>query len=104
MIEQLRGRFDAYLKAEPENLLREQARLLAARQFLSLYQTVYVNERAVAELVAPRQRVNTSKRYADAVIAAMALAGDDIVVTRNVEDFRDLLSAARIQNWVDQVY
>ena len=29
VIEQLRGRFDAYLKAEPENLLREQARLLA---------------------------------------------------------------------------
>lgn len=42
VIEQLRGRFDAYLKAEPENLLREQSRLLAAQQFLSLYQTVYV--------------------------------------------------------------
>ncbi len=28
VIEQLRGRFDAYLKAEPENLLREQERLL----------------------------------------------------------------------------
>jgi hypothetical protein len=34
MIEQLCGRFDAYLKAEPENLLREQDRLLAAQQFL----------------------------------------------------------------------
>src|SRR5262245_32077398 len=41
VIEQLRGRFDAYLKAEPENLLREQARLLAAQQFLSLYQRDY---------------------------------------------------------------
>jgi hypothetical protein len=27
----LRGRFDAYLKAEPENLMREQERLLAAQ-------------------------------------------------------------------------
>jgi predicted nucleic acid-binding protein len=104
VIEQLRGRFDAYLKAEPENLLREQTRLLAAQQFLSLYQTVYVDEQAVAELAALRQRVNTRKRYADIMIAAMALASGDIVVTRNVDDFRDLLPAAKIQNWVDQVY
>jgi predicted nucleic acid-binding protein len=38
------------------------------------------------------------------VIAAMALAGDYIVVTRNVNDFKDLLPAARIQNWIDQIY
>jgi predicted nucleic acid-binding protein len=104
VIEQLRGRFDAYLKAEPENLLKEQERLLAAQQFLSIYQTIYVNEQGITELTALRSRVNTRKRYADVVIAAMALAGDDIVVTRNVDDFRDLLPADRIQNWIDQVY
>ena len=104
VIEQLRGRFDAYLKAEPENLLREQARLLAAQQFLSLYQIVYVNEQAVTVLTGLRQRVSTRKRYADVIIAAMALAGDDIVVTRNLDDFRDLLPAAKIQNWIDQAY
>jgi len=104
VIEQLRGRFDAYLKAEPENLLREQERLLAAQQFLSIYQTIYVNEQAVAELVALRSRVSTRKRYADVMIAAMALAGGDIVVTRNVDDFHDLLPADRIQNWIDQAY
>lgn len=104
VIEQLRGRFDAFLKAEPESLLREQERLLAAQQFLSLYQTIYVTEQAVVELAALRQRVSTRKRYADVVMAAMALAGDDIVVTRNVDDFRDLLPAANIQNWIDQVY
>src|SRR5262249_3073698 len=93
VIEQLRGRFDAYLNAEPENLLKEQERLLAAQQFLSIYQTVYVNGQAIAELTALRSRVSTRKRYADVVIAAMALAGDDIVVTRNVDDFRDLLPA-----------
>jgi hypothetical protein len=32
------------------------------------------------------------------------LAGGDIVVTRNVDDFRDLLPADRIQNWIDQAY
>jgi predicted nucleic acid-binding protein len=104
VIEQLRGRFDAYLKAEPENLLKEQERLLAAQQFLSIYQTIYVNEQGITELTALRSRVNTRKRYADVVIAAMALAGDDIVVTRNVDDFRDLLPADRIQNWIDQAY
>jgi predicted nucleic acid-binding protein len=104
VIEQLRGRFDAYLKAEPENLLREQERLLAAQQFLSIYQTIYVTELAVAELVALRNRVSTRKRYADVVIAAIALGSGDIVVTRNVDDFRDLLPTDRIQNWIDQVY
>jgi predicted nucleic acid-binding protein len=104
VIEQLRGRFDAYLKAEPENMLREQTRLLAAQQFLSLYQTVYVDEPSIAALLALRQRVSTRKRYADVVIAAIAIAQDAIVVTRNIEDFRDLLPAAKIQNWVDQVY
>jgi predicted nucleic acid-binding protein len=104
VIEQLRGRFDAYLKAEPENLLREQERLLAAQQFLSIYQTIYVIEQTIAELTALRSRVNTRKRYTDVVIAAMVLAGDDIVVTRNVDDFRDMLPADRIQNWIDQVY
>ena len=104
VIEQLRGRFDAYLKAEPENLLREQERLLTAQQFLSIYQTIYVNEQAVAVLTALRNSVSTRKRYADVVIAAIALAGGDIVVTRNVDDFRDLLPTDQIQNWIDQVY
>lgn len=63
-----------------------------------------MTEQAVAELVALRNRVSTRKRYADVVIAAIALAGGDIVVTRNVDDFRDLLPADRIQNWIDQVY
>ena len=63
-----------------------------------------MTEQAVAELVALRNRVSTRKRYADVVIAAIALAGGYIVVTRNVDDFRDLLPADRIQNWIDQVY
>jgi predicted nucleic acid-binding protein len=50
------------------------------------------------------QQVSTRKRYADVVIAAIAMAQGAIVVTRSVEDFRDLLPAAKIHNWVDQVY
>ncbi|MGH9832154.1 MAG: type II toxin-antitoxin system VapC family toxin [Blastocatellia bacterium] len=104
VIEHLRGRFDALLKSEPENMLREQERLRSAQELLSAYQIIYLEDKAIAELVALRQRVKTRKRYTDVVIAAMALAGDHIVVTRNVNDFSDLLPAARIRNWIDHVY
>ena len=104
VIEPLRGRFDAFLKAEPESLLREQQRLLAAQQFLSIYETIYVTDQAIIELVRLRQRMSTRKRYADVVIAAMARASNDIVVTRNVDYFSDLLSTSKIQNWIDRVY
>ena len=82
----------------------EQRRLLAAQEFLSLHKTIYVTEQAITELVKLRQRMSTRKRYADAVIAAMARASNDIVVTRNVDDFSDLLPDSRIQNWIDRVY
>ena len=104
LVEHLRGRFDALLKAEPKNILREQERLREAQNLLSDFEVVYLNEKAVAELTVLRRRVSTRKRYTDVVIAAMALVDDHIIVTRNVNDFRDLLPAARIQNWVDQVY
>ena len=101
VIEQLRGRFDAYLKAAPENLLREQTRLLETQAFLTNYQTVYATEASVAALQALRQKVSTHKRYVDVMIASLALAENATVVTRNVEDFRDLLPADKIQNWID---
>ena len=104
VLEQLRGRMDAVLKAEPENLLREQQRFVAAQSLLAGYQTVYLTDKAIAELVALRQRVKTHKRYADAVIAAIALAENCTVITRNAEDFKLYLPAARIENWIDQIY
>lgn len=93
-----------YSKLSRKIMLREQARLRSAQASLNLYQTIYLDDNAIAELVTLRQRMKTRKRYAGVVIAAMALAGNHIVVTRNVADFRDLLPAARIQNWIDQVY
>jgi predicted nucleic acid-binding protein len=35
------------------------------------------------------------------MIAAMALAGGHIVVTRNKQHFADLLPANQIANWID---
>ena len=103
VIEQLRGRFDACLKAAPENLLREQTRLLETQAFLSNYQIVYATETSVTALKALRQKASTHKRYVDVLIASLALAENAVVVTRNVADFRDLLPADKIQNWIDEV-
>ena len=104
VIEQIRGRYDAVLKAEPHNLLKEQERLLAAETLLSEFQVFYLTEETIKELQALMQKIKTKKRYADVVIAAMARATGLIVVTRNVEDFKDLLPAMKIQNWIDQNY
>jgi predicted nucleic acid-binding protein len=104
VIEQMRGRYDAILKAEPRNLLKEQERLLAAETLLSEFEIFYLSEEAIKELQDLTQRVKTKKRYADVIIAAMARTARLTVVTRNVEDFKDLLPAARIQNWIDLNY
>ncbi len=100
----MRGRYDAITKAEPQRLLQEQERLVEAEILLKTFEIAYLNESAIIELTNLLQRIQTRKRYADAIIAAMAIANHDIVVTRNVEDFKDLLPAAQIQNWIDDKY
>lgn len=104
VVEQMRGRYEALLKAESFNLLREQQRLRATEMLLQEFAVCYVNELAVNELQVLQQRVKTKKRYADIVIAAMARATGFTVVTRNLQDSKDLLPALKIQNWVDQAY
>ena len=102
--EQLRGRYDAITKAEPQRLLQEQERLVEAESLLAGFEIAYLTKDAIDALTVLLLRRQTRKRYADAIIAAIAIAGDDIVVTRNIEDFKDLLPAAQLQNWIDQVY
>lgn len=46
-------------------------------------------------------QVKTRKRYADVLIAAQTIAGHHLLVTRNTEDFRDLLLPGQLQNWID---
>ena len=46
-------------------------------------------------------KIKTRKRYADVMIAAMALAGNHIVVTRNQTHFADLLPLRQLANWID---
>lgn len=102
--EQMRGRYDAITKAEPQRLLQEQERLVEAEILLRTFEIAYLTEEAILSLTNLLQRLRTRKRYADAIIAAIAIANHDVVVTRNVEDFKDLLPAAQLQNWIDHVY
>lgn len=102
--EQLRGRYDALTKAAAQRLLQEQERLIEAETLLAGFEIAYLTEDAIAALTVLLLQKQTRKRYADAIIAAIAIANDDIVVTRNVKDFQVLLPTAQIQNWIDQVY
>ena len=61
-----------------------------------------VFDEACAEAMLQLQRtVRAHKRYADLMIAAMARAGDHVVVTRNQAHFADLLPPDRLANWID---
>jgi predicted nucleic acid-binding protein len=102
--EQMRGRYDAILKAQAQKMLLEQQRLLTTQGLLSEFEIAYLSENSVQEFILLQRKKQLRKRYADAIIAAIAIANHDIVVTRNVEDFKDLLPASQIQNWVDQLY
>lgn len=104
LAEQMRGRYDALLKAEPHRLLQEQERLRETLNMLADFEILYLDEKAMKAFADLRKKVSTKKRYADVIIAAMASVDDHIVVTRNVDDFKDLLPATRIQNWVDRLY
>lgn len=102
--EQMRGRYDAITKAEPHQLLREQERLIEAEILLKTFEIAYLTEESVNALRSLLQKISSRKRYADPIIAAMAIANRDIVITRNVEDFKDLLPTSQIQNWIDDKY
>lgn len=102
--EQMRGRFDAVLKAEAKNMLQEQQRLIVTQGLVSKFEIAYMSEESVQSFIKLQTQKKLKKRYADAIIAAIAIANHDIVITRNVEDFKDLLPASQIQNWIDQSY
>lgn len=99
--EQLRGRIESLLKAEPQALLVAQQYLKATQNLLSDFGILDLDEAAVAAAERLKRQIKTRKRYADIVIAAQAIAGRHIVVTRNVADFQDILPSAQLQNWVD---
>jgi predicted nucleic acid-binding protein len=47
-------------------------------------------------------RIQFKKRYADVMLAAMALAGNHVEVTRNTKHFKDMLLPSQLANWIDE--
>ena len=99
--EQLRGRIEELLKAEPRNLLLAQEHLQTTQARLQRFEIVPLDDAAIALAEQLKQRIKKHKRHADLIIAAQTLAGRHILVTRNTADFRELLPASQLQNWID---
>ena len=99
--EQLRGRIEELLKAEPQKLLLAQEHLQVTQERLKRFEIVPLDAAAITIAEQLKQRIKAHKRHADLIIAAQALAGRHILVTRNTADFRDLLPASQLQNWID---
>ncbi len=100
--EQFRGRAEAILKAEPVRLARAQELFRQTHELVNKFQILYFDEAALtltAQLIA---RSKTRRRYPDVLMAAQAIAGRHILVTRNTRDFHDLLPAPQLQNWIDE--
>lgn len=99
--EVLRGRGDFALKATAAQLPQAHQLLLQTQQLLRGFQVVVFDQPCATELAQLQQQHRSHKRYADLQIAALALAGGHIVITRNVRHFADLLPAGRFANWID---
>jgi predicted nucleic acid-binding protein len=99
--EVLRGRCDFALKASPAEAPLAHQRLLETQQMLMQFRVAPFDESCATVLKRLRQKHKRRKRYADLMIAAMAEAGGHIVVTRNQDDFVDLLPQAQLVNWID---
>ena len=99
--ESLRGRCDFALKATPEQIVTAHKLLLETLQMLQSFTIVPFDEQSATFFVQLQKQHKSRKRYADVMLAAMALAGRHVVVTRNTKDFADLLPKNQLQNWID---
>ena len=101
-IEVLRGRFESVLKAENgDQLLWAEERLGAAERALAKFVIVPFNAIAAAEFDRLRQDKKLKKiGRADLLIATIALAHRATLVTRNLQDFRQV-PGLRLENWAD---
>lgn len=99
--EALRGRCEFALKATSSQLPLAHQLLLETQQLLRKFEVVVFDQPSALALAKLQKQHRSHKRYTDLMIAAMALALNHIVVTRNTRHFADLLPANRLANWID---
>jgi len=73
-------------------------RLLDTQQMLAQFHVVVFDVACATVMERLRQQHHRRKRYADLLIAAMVVAGQHILVTRNHADFVDVLPSAQLVN------
>jgi len=101
--EALRGRSEFVLKATPDQLPLASKQLIETIELVYNFQIISFDETALKILTQLVKTVKKKKkRHADLVIAAMALAGNYILVTRNQRDFADILPKRQLMNWIDE--
>ena len=99
--EVLRGRCDFALKATPDQAPLAHQRLIETQQLLQQFNLIIFDQACAREMTRLQRTHKSRKRYADMMIAAMALAGRHTLITRNLAHFADLLPASRLANWID---
>lgn len=101
--EVLRGRCEYALKAPPSEAPLAHQLLLETQQMLWGFNILVFDKPSAEAMFSLQKRAKAHKRYADMMIAAMALAGNHVVVTRNMRHFTDLLPPSQINNWIDEL-
>jgi tRNA(fMet)-specific endonuclease VapC len=99
--EVLRGRCEFALKSTPGQMPVAHEQLLKELRVLRRFRILSPDQSSAAAMSLLMKRHSSRKRYADLMIAAIAIAGNHIVVTRNQKDFVDLLPKHQLQNWID---
>ncbi len=97
----LGGRCDFARKASPEEAPWAHRQLLETQKLLAEFKVIVFDERCADLLKQLKQQHKAHKRYADMMIAAMAKAGNHIVVTRNTKDFKLFLPNHQLANWIN---
>jgi len=99
--EVLRGRCEFALKVTPAEAPLAHQHLLDTQQMLAQFHIVVFDGACATVMERLRQQHRRRKRYPDLMIAAMVIAGQHILVTRNRTDFVDVLPMTQLANWID---
>jgi len=97
----LRGRSEYALKANQDQLPYAHKLLVKTNELLQKFKIIVFDDKCLTALKKIKRKHKSKKRYADMLIAATAIAGNHIVITRNEKHFNDLLPKNKIENWID---